>query len=399
MSSKGVGVFLVGINGAIGTTVTCGVFAILRGIVDRFGMVTDLEPFSSMPLIGLEAMNFYGWDLRAEPHIDRVKRQDHLSSELIEGIAEDLRRVQVFPAPYVAVSQHVASMIEHHASPLTSMSRMEAVVRLRSHIVQARNTDKFERAVVVNVASTEILPRFAEAHSTLEAFEAGLLADDPSITAAMLYAYAAIAEGVPFINFTPSTAAEIPALLEFALRRNVPLAGKDGKTGQTLYKTVLASMFRWRNLKVRGWFSTNILGNEDGYVLSDKDHAEGKLTTKKESLGAALNQTGFFHQVKIDYYPPRGDAKEAWDVIDFTGWLGSKMSMRINWLGQDSCLAAPLIVDLIRFVTYAHERGQVGPLVQLAAFFKAPMGCDEHGFAEQMQILLAHCRDSLIPPE
>jgi len=243
----------------------------------------------------------------------------------------------------------------------------------------------------VNIASTEPFAGLMPTHQSIGQFEEGLAKDDPAISAGMLYAYAALAAKVPYVNFTPSTTVDIPALMEFADVQGVVIAGKDGKTGQTLYKTVLAPMFQLRNLRVSGWYSTNLLGNDDGYVLSDPAHLQQKVASKLEALAPILGYDDVDHQVDIHYYAPRGDAKEAWDVIDFVGWLGAKMSMRVNWLGQDSILAAPLVVDLARLVWFAQQRGERGPATQLSAFFKTPLNTREHNFFEQTRNLMMYC--------
>jgi myo-inositol-1-phosphate synthase len=202
-----------------------------------------------------------------------------------------------------------------------------------------------------------------------------------------LYAYAAISELCPCVNFTPSTTFDIPALITLAEQLKVPLCGKDGKTGQTLYKTALAPLFKQRALKVKGWYSTNILGNRDGEVLDQPEHRQTKIESKQNVLAELLGEDDFDHQVHIHYYKPRGDAKEAWDNIDFEGWFGVPMQMKINWLGSDSILAAPLAADLVRWMIYFHQRGDGGVISELASYFKSPLSFDHHHFFEQVTAL------------
>ena len=232
----------------------------------------------------------------------------------------------------------------------------------------------------------------APALQTPEGFEAGLDADDAAIAPAMVYAYAAIMEGVGYGNFTPSLGADVPALIALAEQRGVPVAGKDGKTGQTMMKTVLAPAFRSRALRVEGWYSTNILGNRDGLALDDPSSLASKLSTKGEVLDSILGYQVEDHVVRIDYYRPRGDQKEAWDNIDLVGFLGQRMQIKVDFLCRDSILAAPLVLELVRLVVEAHRRGQGGPQDQLGCFFKAPVTSDgnrpEHALHVQERALL-----------
>jgi myo-inositol-1-phosphate synthase len=250
-----------------------------------------------------------------------------------------------------------------------------------------------DRVVVLNLASTERWPDMsAEALTSLDAFERGLDRDDDAIGPAMLYAYAAIASDMPYGNFTPSVAADAPPLLEFAATRNVPIAGKDGKTGQTMMKTVIAPALKARALHVDGWFSTNILGNRDGLALDDPDSLRSKLNTKGSVLDQILGYPVEDHIVDIKYYRPRGDDKEAWDNIDVTGFLGQRMQIKVNFLCKDSILAAPLAIEIARVLGLAQSRGEGGVQEQLSVFFKAPMVRNGHGpvhaFHAQEEMLL-----------
>jgi myo-inositol-1-phosphate synthase len=226
---------------------------------------------------------------------------------------------------------------------------------------------------MINLASTEkAVDRDSEMFASLESFEQALDTNAPEISPAMFYAYAAIAEGVPFANFTPSVAADVPALVEFARQQNVPIAGKDGKTGQTMMKTVIAPGLRARALKVEGWYSTNILGNRDGLALSDPESLKSKINTKGSVLDEILGYKVEDHLVDIRYYRPRGDNKESWDNIDITGFLGQPMQIKINFLCKDSILAAPLVIEITRILDLAHRRGESGVQEQMSVFFKLP---------------------------
>ncbi len=267
-----------------------------------------------------------------------------------------------------------------------------AVSRIKDDLQRFRAEQALDRMVVINLASTERQPDTqAGCLRSREAFEHGLDTDDRAISPAMLYAYAAIDADTPFANFTPSMACDVAPLAAFARERNVPIAGKDGKTGQTFLKTVIAPALRNRALHVDGWFSTNILGNSDGLALDDPQTLQSKLGTKGSVLNEILGYPVEDHIVMIHYYRPRGDDKEAWDNIDLTGFLGQKMQMKINFLCKDSVLAAPLAIEIARCLDLAQQRGEGGVQEQLGLFFKLPQtrdgGQPVHGFPLQQMML------------
>jgi myo-inositol-1-phosphate synthase len=388
---RDIGVFVVGINGAIGTSLTTGVLALQKKLIQPFGLVSELAPFNLLTLTPLDRLRFYGWDLRDDSHSRRAEQQRHIPRYLFNKVRSDLSHIEIFPAEAAGVSPEVLSLFGYRSS--RTASRMGTVQTIRRTIERVRKRDRLEGALVVNLASTEPKGAPSTVHTSIAEFEAGLRRNDPAITAAMLYAYAAISSDCPYVNFTPTIAAEIPALIDFAKQRAIVTAGKDGKTGQTLYKSVIAQMFSWRNLRVKGWYSANLLGNDDGYILQHPRHLQQKLSSKASGLSSILGYDDVDHQVNIDYYRPRGDAKEAWDAIDFVGWLGIPMSMRINWLGQDSALAAPLVVDLIRLTWHSQMHANGGPACHLASFFKTPIGSTQHGFFDQMKCLFEYCQN------
>jgi myo-inositol-1-phosphate synthase len=241
-----------------------------------------------------------------------------------------------------------------------------------------------ERAVMVNCASTEAYVQPQEAHFSLESFERALDASDPAISPAMIYAYAAIMEGVPYANGAPSLAVDIPALTQLAKERGVPICGKDFKTGQTWMKTIVAPGLKARMLGLEGWYSTNILGNRDGEVLDDPESLKCKEVSKLSVLERILQPELYpelyeeiAHVVRINYYPPRGDAKEGWDNIDIFGWLGYPMQIKINFLARDSILAAPIVLDLALFLDLAQRAGMGGIQEWLSFYFKSPMTLPE----------------------
>jgi myo-inositol-1-phosphate synthase len=262
---------------------------------------------------------------------------------------------------------------------------------LERDIEDFKRREGVDRVVLLDLSSTAKASGEGEALRSLASLEAAL--DAPyeqvagQLSEGMLYAYAALKQGCPCANFTPSTTFDTPALLELAAQQGLPLCGKDGKTGQTLYKTALAPMFKQRGLRVKGWYSTNILGNRDGEVLNHPEHRQTKIDSKRAALTDILGYDDLDHQVHIHYYKPRGDAKEAWDNIDLEGWFGVQMQMKVNWLGWDSILAAPLAADLVRWLVFYHAQGVSGPLPQLASYFKSPLGGAGHDLFEQRDTL------------
>jgi myo-inositol-1-phosphate synthase len=268
----------------------------------------------------------------------------------------------------------------------------EEVTKLEADIVAWKKAHGLARVVMVNLSSTEHFLDKGDVHATPAAFEAGLDANDPRISPAMKYLYVAVKLGIPHANFTPSLS-NVPALDAMANANGVPTAGADGKTGQTLLKTVLAPAFAIRALKVDGWYSTNILGNNDGKILDDPASNKTKVVSKKSVLDDILGYQVENHQVHIHYYKPRGDAKEAWDNIDIQGFLGEPMQIKVNFLCKDSILAAPLVIDLVRLLEHAQRVGERGIQRQLSLFFKSPYHAEGerpvHDVSRQYEMLLA----------
>ncbi|WP_413760596.1 inositol-3-phosphate synthase [Streptomyces sp. MMBL 11-3] len=379
------GVAVVGLGGAVATTAVAGVELLKLGACDRDGLPfaarTDLVPY--------EAMVFGGWDVAADDlakaaHLHRV-----LEPAQIEAVAGQLQQLRPWPA--VADSDYCRAVTG--ANVVAIDSARERTERIREDLRRFRDDQELDEVVVVNLASTERLPDAASpALATVEAFEAALDAGDEALTPSMLYAYAALREGMAYLNFTPSAGASVPALTLLAERQGVPIAGKDGKTGQTMVKTVLAPALRSRALRVEGWYSTNLLGNRDGQALEDPDSLASKTATKESVLDEVLGYPVEDHKVRIEYYRPRGDEKEAWDNVDLVGFLGRRMQLKIDFLCRDSVLAAPLVLDLVRLLAEARRRGEGGVQEQFGYFFKAPMTTGgkvpEHALHRQEQILL-----------
>lgn len=354
---NGVLLLIPGIKGAIGTTVAAAIQEI-REHPDR--ILPYLMTSRKFPYLGSPAFEVAGWDVRAVSIREAIGAQGVLEERIWEAHAESFARIPVQQAP----------------DPGDSLRRQ--VERIKTDLEEFRAAFPGMFPVLVNLlpaGNCHDLGRF----STVEELYAAA-GDAPILLPDIAYALAAIASGVPVVNFTPNEI-EIPALIHAARERRVPIAGRDGKTGQTYFKVVLASALRARELMVNGWYSVNILGNADGENLMNPDHAACKLSNKTEVLDNVLGYSPGMkaygkpaHKVRIEYYPPRGDAKEAWDVIDFEGLFGLPMTLRVNLQGRDSILAAPLVLDLARWMAALSRSGRSGPVPELAFYFKRTAG-------------------------
>ncbi len=366
MSKRILGIAVVGLGGAVGTTMVAGIELLKKGVIG-----TDGLPLAEMNIDGAAAYEdivFAGWDLFDADLAAAAEHHEVLSYKQHVAAADALRELRPWPA--IGDANFLPHLDGQAAS--AAATHRASIAKIRGDIAEFRG--RCDSVVVINLASTEKLPSIdgESVLADLEAFEKGLDENSPHISPAMIYAYAAIAEGVPYGNFTPSAAADIPALIEFAKRENVPVAGKDGKTGQTFIKTVMAPAFRSRALRVEGWYSTNILGNRDGLALSNEASLASKVKTKGSVLNDMLGYEVEDHIVDIRYYRPRKDNKEAWDNIDLIGFLGQKMQIKINFLCKDSILAAPLAIEIARCLDVSRQRDQSGVQEQLSVFFKLP---------------------------
>ncbi|HUB10266.1 MAG TPA: inositol-3-phosphate synthase [Myxococcales bacterium] len=382
------GVCVIGAGGAVSSTVMAGVTLMKKGLAPRHGMVTETGSAKHLPVVPLENIVFGGWDLRADSIYDAAVREEIVPRHLVDQVKDELQQIK--PWPGVASSKYLASMAGRHMVGADTFR--DEVGLITENLQGFKKHHKLERMVVVNLTSTEKFTKLAPVHQTIEAFEKGLDENDERISPAMKYLYAAIKLGVPHCNFTPSLS-KIPALEKLAERMGVPIAGEDGKTGQTLLKTVLAPAFAVRQLHVDGWYSTNILGNNDGKVLDDPESNKTKIVSKQGVLDDILGYKVHDHQVHIHYYKPRGDAKEAWDNIDIAGFLGERMQIKVNFLCKDSILAAPLIVDLVRLLDVAKQNGGAGIQRAFSVFFKSPYHTEgerpEHDLFRQNTMLQA----------
>ncbi len=383
------GVMCVGL-GAVSTTFIAGVELVRRGLAQPVGAVTQLGTIrlgkrtegrtplikDFVPLAALDDLVFTAWDpvpddaYASALHCGVLDRHEH-----IEPIAEFLKDIR--PLPAVFDQAYVKNL--RGTNVKAGVNKREFAEALREDIRAFKAAHGCERLVMIWCASTEIFIPPGPVHKDLESFERAMNQNDPAIAPSMLYAYAAIMEGVPFANGAPNLTVDTPALRELAGARGVPICGKDFKTGQTMIKTVLSPMFKARMLGVAGWYSTNILGNRDGEVLDDPESFKTKEESKLGVLEYILQPKLYpdlygklYHKVRINYYPPRGDNKEGWDNVDIFGWLGYPMQIKVDFLCRDSILAAPLVLDLALFVDLAQRAGMSGVQEWLSFYFKSP---------------------------
>lgn len=385
------GVMVVGLGGAVATTAVAGIELLKSGSIGTEGLpLANLSADLVETLADYEDIVFGGWDLSGDDLSVAAANHNVLTLQQYAQAAPLLQNIRPFPA--VGNAEFCRNVTGKNC--VSSESHREALEVVRQNIRDFRVACETDALVMINLASTEkFIDKQSAAFATLKNFEQALDSNANEIAPAMIYAYAAIAEGVPYGNFTPSVAADIPALVEFAVQRGVPLAGKDGKTGQTMMKTALAPALKTRALKVEGWYSTNILGNRDGLALSDPDSLKSKVTTKGSVLDDILGYKVENHIVDIRYYKPRGDNKEAWDNIDVTGFLGQPMQIKINFLCRDSILAAPLVIEIARLLDLAKRRGTGGVLQQLSVFFKLPQVADE---ATEKPVHALHTQETML---
>ena len=383
MAQRKLGIAVVGLGGAVGTTMAAGIELLKQGAVGMEGLplanlrIEDLPDYTDIV--------FAGWDLFGDHLAKAAEDHDVLTHKQFVAAEGALRSIK----PWAAVENPTFLSNIEGENKLDKVSHREIIEKLRANLREF--ITQCDSVVVINLASTEKLAvEGNEIFNSLAGFEKALDENSADISPAMLYAYAALTKGIPYGNFTPSVAADIPALIELAEIRKVPVAGKDGKTGQTFIKTVLAPALKSRALKIEGWYSTNILGNRDGLALSNQDSLASKVKTKSSVLDDILGYEVEDHLVDIRYYRPRGDNKEAWDNIDISGFLGQSMQIKVNFLCKDSILAAPLAIEIARCLDLAKRRGESGIQEQLSVFFKLPMSKSERpvqAFHEQQELL------------
>ncbi len=384
------GVLIAGLNGAVSTTFLAGTLAVRKGKAKPIGSLTQMGTIrigkridanfpkikDFVPLADLDDLVFGGWDIRNENTYESAKIAQVLKDSDLDVVKNELENIRPMRAAFQ--KQYVKRLDGDWVKK--GETKYDLMEQIRNDIKSFKISNNLSRLVVIWAGSTEIYTPIHNVHKTLANFEMGMRENDDNISPSMLYAYASIAEGVPYIMGAPNLAIDTPALIDFSKKQNVPIAGKDFKTGQTMLKTVIAPMLKARMLGLTGWFSSNILGNRDGEVLDDPDNFKTKEESKLSVLEGILQPelypelyANHYHKVRINYYPPRGDNKEGWDNIDIFGWLGYPMQLKIDFLCRDSILAAPIVLDLILFADLAQRSGMHGVQEWLSFYFKSPM--------------------------
>ena len=389
-ASGKIGILIPGIGGAVSTTFMAGLEAVKQGLAKPIGSLTQMGTIRlgkrdeyRVPMIkdfinlaSIRDLMFCGWDVYEDNCYDGAIRAGVLERSLIESVKYPLQQLK--PLPAVFRKEFVKNLDGTNIK--RQKKHLDLVEALKDDISNFKKKNDIDRCIMIWCASTESYLAPQDVHSSIAKFEKGLKQNDPMIPPSMIYAYAAITSGIPYINGSPSLTVDVPAMNQLARKHEVPISGKDFKTGQTLMKTILAPGLKARLLGLQGWYSTNILGNRDGAVLEDA----GSFKTKEESKLSVLKQIlqpdvypdlygDFYHKVAINYYPPRGDNKEGWDCVDIFGWLGYPMQIKINFLCRDSILAAPIVLDLLLFTDFAKRSGLSGIQEWLSFYFKSPM--------------------------
>jgi len=383
------GVLLPGL-GAVGTTVISGVELIRNGFARPFGSLTQMATIrlgkrtenrvplikDFVPLADLDDIVFGGWDIFPENVYESALNAGVLKKEDIDKVKDKVEKIK----PMTAVFDRKYVKKLDGPNKKQGKNKMELAEQLMDDMANFKKENNLDRVVIVWSGSTEVYLEHDPVYDSIESFEKAMIENHDAISSSMIYAYAAIKSGIPYANGAPHVTHEIPALVELAKKNNVPIAGKDFKTGQTFIKTLVAPGLKAKMLGVNGWFSTNILGNRDGEVLDDPGSFKSKEVTKLSALEYIFQVDKYpelygnlYHKVRINYYPPRGDNKEGWDNIDIFGWLGYPMQIKINFLCRDSILAAPVVLDLALFLDLAQRSGMSGIQEWLSFYFKSPI--------------------------
>ena len=383
------GVLLVGM-GAVSTTFIAGTLLIRKGLAPPIGSLAEMgtvrlgkrnegrSPLIKdfLPLAPLNDLVFGAWDIFEENAFEAATTAGVIDTATLEQIRPELEAIRPWPAVFDRryVKRLMGTNIKQGAN------KLELAGQVREDIRRFKAEHNLERLVMVWCGSTEIFMTPTESHESIGSFERAMESNAHEISSSMVYAYAALKEGIPYANAAPNLSADVPALDQLALDTGAPVAGKDLKTGQTLIKTIVAPGLKSRLIGVSGWYSTNILGNRDGEVLDDPESFKTKEESKKSVLDYILQPelypelySDLCHVVRINYYPPRGDNKEGWDNIDLVGWLGYPMQLKINFLCRDSILAAPIVLDLVLFLDLAKRAGMSGIQEWLSFYFKSPV--------------------------
>jgi myo-inositol-1-phosphate synthase len=383
------GILLPGM-GAVATTFIAGCLLARKGLGKPIGALTQMgtirlgkrtdgrvptiHDFLKLP--SLNDVAFGGWDLFPDNAYESASHAEVLTKDHLDAVKDELQAIK--PMPAVFYPEYVKRLNGTHVKK--GADKWEMAQQVEKDIRAFLDTNKCSRGVAVWCGSTEVYIEPTAVHQTIKSFEEGLKKNDPGISNSQIYAYACLKQGVPYANGAPNLSVDIPAMFELARERQIPISGKDFKTGQTLMKTILAPGLKARMIGLRGWFSTNILGNRDGEVLDDPDSFKSKEVSKLGVLEHVLQPKMYpelygniYHKVRIEYYPPRGDAKEGWDNLDIFGWLGYPMQIKVDFLCRDSILAAPIVLDLALLMDLAARAGFHGIQEWLSFYFKSPM--------------------------
>lgn len=394
MTNPRIGVWFLGAFGGVATTTTLGLIALQKGLIGSQGLVSTLPLFQDLGLTDWSDLVVGGHDIRRTTLLVEAGKLARVSRAFDEQLVISCRREleQIDSRIHPGVLFNVGQTIERFADDdlrVRKETPRESIRRVQEDLKAFKATQELSQVIVVNVASTEPRPDLSALPTTWDGLAP--LLEQPAqcpLTASSLYAIAALELGYPYINFTPSVGSAPAAICDLALRQNTCHMGHDGKTGETLLKSALAPMFAYRNLEVMSWVGHNIFGNMDGKVLDDPINKQTKVTSKDRLLSEIFGYAPQTH-VSIEYIESLGDWKTAWDHIHFRGFLGTPMTMQFTWQGCDSLLAAPLVLDLVRFTERAYRAGDRGLLTFLASFFKSPLGTTEHNFVRQFQMLEA----------
>ena len=389
--SKRLGVWFIGAKGGVATTAIVGIIALKKKLAGPTGLVSELEQFSNLDLVNWDSLVIGGHDIREGSLLDEANKL-HSESRVIEGhvlqqCEQELKEIDnnIKPGVLLNVGKTISSFASSELAELKETAS-EAIQRVQEDLKSFVSDQNLDQLIVVNVASTEPPADVSDWPDDWESLKASIEQDSIFIPSSTLYAIAALDLAHPFINFTPSIGSAPAAIHDLAEQRKTCHMGHDGKTGETLLKSALAPMFANRNLEIMSWVGHNIFGNMDGKVLDDPENKKTKVTSKDRLLGQILGYNPQTH-ISIEYIESLGDWKTAWDHIHFKGFLGTPMVMQFTWQGCDSLLAAPLVIDLVRFTERACRNGDTGLLTFLSCFFKSPIGTEENNFELQFQLL------------
>lgn len=401
--TRRVGVWMVGALGGIGTTLVVGARAIARGLVSDTGLATNRPEFEGAGFAGLDELVFGGHEVRRSDYWESAyqiyRHAGSLDLEVIQALKDELLEIsgELRPGSGVNCGAAIEGLVNDDAARGDASTLSDLLARIRADLASFRERHALDQLIVVNLASTEPDLAGVEDIADADALQRLVATDDrEAVRASILYTLAAIEEGCGYINFTPSTAALCSALRDLAVARGVPFMGNDGKTGETLVKSALAPMFKYRNLRVLSWQGYNMLGDRDGQILAHEDNLASKVRSKDAVLQSILGYPLHTH-VGIDFVESLDDLKTAWDFIHFRGFLDHKMSMQFVWQGCDAILAAPLVLDMVRFTDLALRRGESGPMEQLACYFKSPVGVSEHDLHQQVHAMKAYVQSLGVP--